>query len=492
MADSIEQARQEVQIAFEAAVGWAEGSSRRTFAVFEARAWTLVLALGRALVRLFLACQAERGRRLMYHHQGRAYRLDDRRTSELGTRFGKVTFDRPVGRSVADRRAAADLPVDRDLGLCAGFTLGVVTGVTRLAAQMAFQMARQTYREIYEWAPSPRAVLRMVDGVGARARPFLDQAAMPTDDGEVLILQVDGRGAPMIGAVEHARRRRPHEARRESRRRWRRRRRQGCARVRRTKGQKSKNAKVAIVGVLYTLRSTPEGNEGPIQKRIYATFANHRTLFAWLRREADKRGDGTKRTILLGDGSEHIWRLQQEYFPQAEACLDWYHAMEYLWAAGECLHPEGSPALRTWVTQQARLLRRGSRDAVLAELRRVRGRIPRTGPGTKGKRTRLDKTIRYFVNNRERLIYRQLRRDDLDIGSGAVEGAVRNLVGMRLDGPGMRWSRQRSEMVLHLRCILLNGQWQEFVDYLTKQPQLLLPAKPVPTMPHTATTKKAA
>ena len=33
----------------------------------------------------------------------------------------------------------------------------------------------------------------------------------------------------------------------------------------------------------------------------------------------------------------------------------------------------------------------------------------------------------------------------------------------------MRWSRQRSEMVLHLRCILLNGQWTEFTHYLIRQ-----------------------
>jgi len=50
------------------------------------------------------------------------------------------------------------------------------------------------------------------------------------------------------------------------------------------------------------------------------------------------------------------------------------------------------------------------------------------------------------------------------IRSQAVEGAVRNLVGMRLDGPGMRWSRDRAEHVLHLRCILLNGQWDQLVD----------------------------
>jgi hypothetical protein len=54
----------------------------------------------------------------------------------------------------------------------------------------------------------------------------------------------------------------------------------------------------------------------------------------------------------------------------------------------------------------------------------------------------------YLTEHRHRMRYAQLRRDDLDIGTGAVEGAVRNLVGLRLDGPGMRWGRDRSEMIL--------------------------------------------
>ena len=180
--------------------------------------------------------------------------------------------------------------------------------------------------------------------------------------------------------------------------------------------------------------------EGPIAKRLYATFESHRALFMWLRHEADTRGDGRKRTIFLGDGSAHTWRLQREYFPQAEACIDWYHVMEYLWSAGQAIYAEGSPELRAWVGRQARVLRNGAARAVIDELRCSPQQIPRTGPGTKGKRERIDKAITYVDDNRQRLIYRKLLHDALDIGSGAVEGAVRNLIGMRLDGPGMRWS----------------------------------------------------
>ena len=64
MSQSIEQAHQEVQSAFAAAVGLADASERRTLAAFESRLWPQLLALGRALVSLFLARQAQRPRSL--------------------------------------------------------------------------------------------------------------------------------------------------------------------------------------------------------------------------------------------------------------------------------------------------------------------------------------------------------------------------------------------------------------------------------------------
>jgi hypothetical protein len=282
----------------------------------------------------------------------------------------------------------------------------------------------------------------------------------------------------MITARELERRRRPHRARTGTRRAGRRLRRKEQPRKRRTKGKKSKNAKVAFVGVLYTLAKTPDGIEGPINKRLYATFESHEALFVWLRREADKRGYGRKRCIFIADGSDHIWRCQQRYFPDAECCIDWFHIVEKLWVAGECLHAEGSEQLNQWMARQTSRLRASLIDAILRELRAAWNAIPMTGPGNKGRRKRLGDVIDHLHKNRERLRYHEFRRDDLDIGSGAVEGAVRNLVAMRLDGPGMRWGRSRSEMLLHLRCILLNGEWSTFTAYLADRGAVSMKARP--------------
>lgn len=478
--------REEVQRAFDEALSYANSSETESLFAFEARTWTLLLALGQALTALFLARQVSRPRVAEYKVGKNHFVLSGTRTSKLGTRFGKVDFERPVGRALGRRNGKVDLPVDRELGLCGGFSLGTVVAIARLAAMMAFAPARQTFAEFHSWTPSSRAALRMVDAVGAEARPFLEAAPAPKDDGDIIVIQSDGRGAPMITTTELERRAQAHGKRKGTKRAWRRERKRANPRPRRRKGDKSKNAKVAVVGVVYTLRKTKDGYEGPINKRVIGTFESHRALGKWLRLEADKRGYGKKRALFLGDGSEHIWRMQQEFFPDAKCCLDWYHVVEKLWEIGRFFHTEGSPELAKWVNARKKLLRDGKVWSVINGLSALRGRIPKTGPGTKDKRKRLDDVIMYFGEHAERMQYDRLRSEGLDIGTGAVEGAVRNVIAVRLDGPGMRWGRERSELVLHLRCILVNGQWNDFVGYLARRNGVMLRAQPIEASPHAA------
>ena len=484
MARSIEDARGDVEHAVRELVACADTHDGR-FAAFEAELSRLLLAVGRAVVLLFLVRRAGAEQRGRYSHGGGTWSWAGWRTTELGTRVGKVGFTRQIGRRTGLlRNQKADLPLDRELGLVGGFSLGAATLLTRLCAQMAFASARSTFAAFVQWAPSPRATLRIIDAIGAHARRFIEGLPAPENDGEFLVVEVDGGGAPMITAREHRRRKRSKRAR--GGRHDRRDRRRANPRPRRTKGKKSKNSKVAFVGVLFTLRRMPDGTlEGPINKRIIATFESHRALFAWLHREAVKRGYGTNSTVFIADGSDHIWRLQKEFFPLAVPCLDWWHADEKLWEAGACIYREGSPALRAWVQQQRGALRRGGIGRVLTTLADARAAIPKTGPGNKGKRERLLDIQEHFAKNQHRMRYDRLRREDLDIGSGAVEGAVRNLVRVRLDGPGMRWGRDRAELLLHLRCVLLNGQWEAFEKYLAPK-TIALAAKPVPARTHDA------
>ena len=92
--------------------------------------------------------------------------------------------------------------------------------------------------------------------------------------------------------------------------------------------------------------------------------------------------------------------------------------------------------------------------------------LPRKGPGMKSRREKLEK-IREYVNKRvDKMDYKTLREQDLEISSGAVEGAVNYVVAKRFDSGGMRWIKQRAEALLQLRCIEVNNDWDAFICYV--------------------------
>lgn len=493
MGESIRDLEANVHAVFSRALTLAKSAKSQRFAEVERALWITLLELGRALVAVFLSQQAARLRPQAYVHEGVAYELDARRprTTEIGTRFGKVSFTRPVGRLRGWRsRCAVDLPVDRELGLCGAFSLDTMTTLAHLCTLLAFDTARRVFACFCGWMPSPRGTLRIVDAIGEHARGFLEAAAPPDDDGEILVIQVDGRGAPMIGTCEYGRRTQPRGSRSGTRRAARRARRRAHPRERRQSGERSKNAKIANLAVLYTLRRTDAGLEGPINKRIIGTFDGLPKLFAWLVVEATKRGYGKKRTIFLADGDPNIWRQQAALLPDVDVCIDWYHVVEKLWEVGESLYgtatnSSNADSRRAWVARQTRRLREGRADLIIAELRKLHREIAKSGPGNRTKRARLQLATNYLVTNRDRMNYRLLREDDLDIATGAAEGAVRNVIGVRLDGPGMRWGRDRAELLLHLRCIHASGLWSDFARDLESRAIRLAPS-PTAARPHDA------
>jgi hypothetical protein len=183
------------------------------------------------------------------------------------------------------------------------------------------------------------------------------------------------------------------------------------------------------------------------------------------RRWADKRGftDGSGKLVqIVTDGDNDPARLSAQYFPQAEHTIDIWHVVEYLWKAGECLFEEGSKRLKAWIAKQKDRLFDGDVVAILGAMKPRLDLIPKTGPGNKGRRTRLSASIRYIERRANKMNYGSLRRRDLEISSGPIEGAIKHIIGRRQDHGGMRWIKERAEAVLKLRCIEVTGAWDEF------------------------------
>ena len=68
----------------------------------------------------------------------------------------------------------------------------------------------------------------------------------------------------------------------------------------------------------------------------------------------------------------------------------------------------------------------------------------------------------YFEKNLTRMRYGEFRRQGLFIGSGVVEAGCKTVVGQRAKQSGMCWTEAGLLAVLHTRCALLSGQFDNF------------------------------
>jgi hypothetical protein len=325
----------------------------------------------------------------------------------------------------------------------------------------------------------------VVLGMGRDAAPFMQQLKAPRGDGEVLVIEVDGKCPPTATEAELAKRRGKRRPRQEracacgcQRHRGRAKREARGSKKRRQRGDKSKNGKEVIVVVMYTLQSGEDGQlHGPINKKLYATFAGRKAAARWARAEATKRGFGpntTKTVQIVLDGAKGLKHSMERLFPQAIFTLDVCHVVERLWALGHHFHKEGSEELKDWVEDLKKLVYAGAVKKLMKRLQVLQGQVPRNGPGTKARRKALAKLIGYLRPRLKMMRYGEWMEKDLVIASGQVEGAVRYLVGERFDCAGMRWIQGKAEALLHLRCIELNGDWQTFATWFQRGIQIRL------------------
>ena len=148
-----------------------------------------------------------------------------------------------------------------------------------------------------------------------------------------------------------------------------------------------------------------------------------------------------------------------------------WHVVERLWAVGRQYYKEGSDALAEFVDELKALLYEKSAEALVKRLRKLWRQVPHNGPGTKGRRQILKKTIHYIRRRLDMMHYQEWLEKDLVISTGQAEGTVRQLVGERFDCAGMRWLKGKAQALLHLRCIELNGDWQNFVNWFQRKNQ---------------------
>jgi hypothetical protein len=461
-----------------------------SFWQFERQLLARIAVLGACLIRLFLTARYDRLDLQPFLDDGRYRPGDDYAERTLKTVYGEVTY----GRHYLMSRGGGSgfFPLDMVLGLTRDrLSPWVMQWVARLATRMSFKAAQMVCKAVLHWAPATETIEQVVLGMGAEAASFMKQLPAPVNDGEVLVIEVDGKCPPTATETELAKRRGKRRPRAETscpcgcqRHRGKVKRQGRGSKKRRKKGDKSKNGKEAMVVVMYTLkRSVDSKLHGPINKKLYATFAGRKAAALWARAEATKRGFGpgtTKTVQIVLDGALGLRDNLEPLFPEAIYTIDVCHVVEKLWTVGHHFHKEASAELKEWVEELKALVYAGQVMKLVERLQRMLRAVPKNGPGTKGRRQALVALIGYLQRRLGMMRYGDWLEQDLVIATGQVEGAVRHLVGERFDCAGMRWTPAKAEPLLHLRCIELNGDWQKFVAWFQgKTLSSLKPGQPI-------------
>jgi hypothetical protein len=443
-----------------------------SFLEFETALLGLLRSLGCLLIQLFLRARHDRLDPASW--KARGYRTADPAAGRtLKTSCGPVAYVRAF---LVPRHGGGPgvHPLDVALGLTRDAYSPLVIGwFCRLATRVSFRVASGLGGMFLGAAPPASTIEEWVLGLARPAYVYMSEGPLPEDDGDVLVIEIDGKAVPTATEQEMARRRRPRSKQGRGckcqRHRGRANRRRRGRKMRRKKGDESKNGRSATLVVMYTLRRGEDGRlHGPTNKEVFGTFGSRKSALEWARAQATRRGfppETAKTVQIVVDGETCLEQRLRRLFRGATLTLDVRHAQEKLWDVGRLFHREGSPELACWVEDLEELLYKGHVRTLLRRLEQEMKGIGARGPGTKEKREALEKVIGYLEARVKMMDYGRLRENDLVIASGVVEGAARYVVGERLDNSGMRWIEERAAAVLLLRCIEVNGDWEAFMTW---------------------------
>jgi hypothetical protein len=416
----------------------------------------------------------------------------------LKTIYGEVQYWRTY---VIRKEGGGFYPVDAGIGLTGdGFSPLVMSLATRLATRVSFAASVLLFRCFYGWAPSSETIQELIIGMGKESGAYMDQASPSSEDGDILVIEVDGKATPTATEAELKKRRGKRHKQPQA---------CGCARhrgqikracrgkkKRRKPGDKSKNGRSITLVVMYTLKPSDDGRlHGPINKRVWGSYAPRKVMVAWARKQATQRGfpPGTaKRIHIVVDGETCLYDGLATLFPQATFALDIRHVEERLWTVARVLYGPEPAQVEHWIEDQRERLYTGRAVELVTGLKALKLTLSARAKRDAGKRDALSDLIGYLDKRLAMMAYKALIEEDMVIASGIVEGAARYVVGERLDCSGMRWIPERAEALLHLRCIELNGDWERFftwgyhrwLDHMQAGQRVLIrsnQAEPLPT-----------
>jgi hypothetical protein len=413
-------------------------------------------------------------------------RSPEKRKRHYRSIFGLLEIPRYVYQ-IREKTKYLRAPLDEKLGLPGDEVSYVLEDwLTNLSVNMPYDSAAEYLQKTLGINASSSTAENRVRKLGESVESFYEERKpVPAqDEKEILVCLGDAKGVPIRRSLEQRLEEelgiKPHK--RQHKNDYQKSTRRSAV------GDKTVRTQRGTIGACYSierhhrsveemLQSEREKKTGvdrgpkPRNKRLWAEMTwigedevsrGAERVFASLADEVEQRNsDGNKPLVCVMDGDRSLWKLQQEYLPQAVCIVDLYHVMEKLWKAAHCFHRDSSLEAESFVSRYLRMLLEGKVDSV----RGVFQRFLNQKALTKTKQTNLQEVITYFRTNRDRMRYNEYLAAGYPIGSGVVEGGCKHVIGDRFCGSGMRWEIEGAQPLLDLRVTHLNDEWDSFIEH---------------------------
>ena len=435
----------------------------------------LLLSLGAQLLLLFFQMRSQSCTRDTINIEGQTVPYNSEQKQIYFSIFGKIPIWRPYFYA---SEIGGYTPLDADLSLGTGRYSDLLREtLDYLAVHVPFNKAVDIFKRILKANISTRVQQKFVTEDTEDVLAFYKQKPAPTaaDEAEILVIQADGKGIPII--LEKM----------------------SPDPVRLGKGQKRGRKKEAIVTTVYTIAANPRTPEDivnsffqqhkddkksklsppkPQNKHIWATLDGKETALARLEQQVTPRqGSHIQHKVALADGCEALQERIEKQFPDFTLILDFVHANEYLWKVANSLLGEGSERRTKWVKKQTNLMLLGKTEQVINDFRTRAKKKTRT----KKQVEKLEKTANYFERNLKYMAYDTYLANGWPIASGVIEGACRHFVKDRFELSGMRWEQSGAENLLRLRAVAENEDWDDYHLFRRQQRHQRLYTSPFPT-----------
>ena len=157
----------------------------------------------------------------------------------------------------------------------------------------------------------------------------------------------------------------------------------------------------------------------------------------------------------LGDDGEWIWNLADEVLPQAAGVLDVSHAVEHVGAAVKDVWADSGLATPRRDAGIAALTADGKRGVD----RWIAGLFAELPEGCDGEPLRA--LSAYLAPHPARLNYAERLGRGRSIGSGMVEGSIKQIVNRRLKRTGARWRVEHIGPLVELIALADQPEWHD-------------------------------